>query len=307
MGEQRETLVQPAASARPVTSRVVVGVDGTAANWSAVAWAVAEARRGGYPLVLVAVGSSDAPGWETRTENLDIAQSEHLTRDLLDDVRERLQDHVDDLTSQVFVGDPSHALVRCTTADDLLVVGKRGGHPFSRTVLGSTSMAVAGRCLGPVVVVPEDWSVVEHLRDPIVAGTDWDRDPEVLDLAFDRAQRLGVGLVVVHAWDGPGQQHRPAEDAPRAEEAQTRLDAVVEPWRQRHPDVEVRTASHPLTPAVSLLGVGASGQLLVLGRHTGPQHPGGLRVGSTTRNVLHHAPCPVVVVPKPPTDTSGSS
>jgi nucleotide-binding universal stress UspA family protein len=64
--------------------------------------------------------------------------------------------------------------------------------------------------------------------------------------------------------------------------------------------VSLTAESHPLVPTVSLLGAATTTQLLVLGRHTGPHHPGGLGLGSTTRQVLHHAPCPVGVVPKPP-------
>jgi hypothetical protein len=48
---------------------------------------------------------------------------------------------------------------------------------------------------------------------------------------------------------------------------------------------------------VALLGEAVAAQLLVLGRRTKASHPGGLSLGSTTRRVLHHAHCPVLVVP----------
>jgi nucleotide-binding universal stress UspA family protein len=292
---------------RPAHTRVVVGVDGTAANWSAVTWAVAEARRGHRPLLLLACGSADTPPSAPRSANLEREHLERLTRDLLDEVHTRVEGLVEDVSTRAAVGEPSHALVRAADEGDLLVVGKRGGHPLSRTVLGSTSIAVTGRSRGPVVVVPERWTGTEHQAGPIVAGVDGDRDPQVLDFAFDRAERLGLPLVVVNAWDLPAPQTRSSDDVQRwSDEAQRHLDEVVAPWRRRHPDVTLTTSSHVVTPTVALLGDGTRAQLLVLGRHTGPQHPGGLSMGSTVRKVLHHAACPVAVVPPPAARRAGA-
>jgi nucleotide-binding universal stress UspA family protein len=289
MNERRNTVVERPAAAARVRSDIVVGVDGTAANWSAVSWAVAEARATGRPLRLVAASTwADAPASAPLTENLEREHLERLTRELLDDVRSRVSGTRQDISTHVTTGEPAHALLATAAPVDLLVVGKRGGHPLSRMVLGSTSMAVAGRCRGLLVVVPEGWSAGEHARAPVVAGIDGDRDPQVLDFAFLRSQRLGVPLVVVHA----------SGSSRSSIDALSELAAVVAPWQQRHPAVSVRFASHPLTPTVALLGAATDAQLLVLGRHTGPEHLGGLALASTTRRVLHHAPCPVVVVPE---------
>lgn len=160
-------------------------------------------------------------------------------------------------------------------------------------------MAVAGRCPGPLVVVPEGWSVARHVQDPITVGIDGDRDPRVLDFAFLRADRLGVPLVVVHA-SYPSVRHPPCSGmvAGRSGEALSGLREVVAAWQERHPSVTVRVATYPLTPTVALLGAATDAQLLVIGRHTGPHGLGGLGAGSTTRKVLHHTPCPVAVVPQ---------
>jgi len=280
--DARDTDVVPAAGSAP--SRVVVGVDGSAANWSAVQWAAQEAARRQCPLVLVGAGSGspDAEG----------------AGGALEEVRRELVGTVGTVLTHPATGEPSHALVRTTDERDLLVVGRRSGHPVTRTVLGSTSIEVVGRSLCPVVVVPEGWSVREHRDDPVVAGVEARRDPQVLDAAFSRAAELSAPLTVVSSWaDGPPNLRTGPDVVAAAEAAEEQLDDLLLDWRRRHPAVAVRAESHALSPAVALLGYAAGAQLLVLGRHTGPQHPGGLTLGSTARRVLHHATCPVAVVP----------
>jgi nucleotide-binding universal stress UspA family protein len=298
MGEDGRTLVSPTLAHGSSTCRVVVGVDGTAANWSAVAWAVAEARRLGCGLLLVASGLADTAATTPHVGDAERQDLRRLTNDLLEEVRLRVGSQVRDVATLAAQGEPSRALVGAAAPGDLLVVGKRGGHPVLHTVLGSTSTAVAGHCRGPVVVVPDNWAVADHASEPVVAGVDDDRDPHVLATAFGRAERSGVDVVVVSAWTPPAPLDRSAQDAPRwRADAHRRLEAIVEPWRERYPTVTVRTRSHPLTPTVALLGLATDAQLLVVGRHKEPAHPGGLRVGSTTRTVLHHIHCPVLVVP----------
>jgi hypothetical protein len=54
-------------------------------------------------------------------------------------------------------------------------------------VLGSTAVAVAARCNGPVVVVPESWAVPEHRTEDIVAGINGHSDSRE-DPVVDRAR-----------------------------------------------------------------------------------------------------------------------
>src|SRR3954452_13941858 len=155
MDERRRTLLAgPPGDGGRAPGGIVVGVDGTAANWSAVSWAAAEARATGRPLRLVAASTSTvAPALAPVSESRE-RDREHLelTRDLLGDVRSRLGTTPPDISTQISTGEPAHALVAAPAPDDLLVVGKRGGHPLSHIVLGSTSMAAAGGCRAPVVV-----------------------------------------------------------------------------------------------------------------------------------------------------------
>jgi len=239
------------------------------------------------------VATGEATTATAPPDSLERESTKRLTRDLLEGARTSLGSHVLDVSTRVLTGEPSQALLRIAGKDDLLVIGKRRGSPWSSAVLGSTALAVAARCKGPVVVIPEYWSATEHRSQHIVAGVDGRRDSHVLDLAFDRARALAVPLVVEHAF--------PTEAEPW-DAARQRLADSVAPWEQAYPDVEVSIQCHALTPTVSLLGAATDAQLLVVGRHPGT-HSGGLEHDSTVRTVLHHATCPVVVVPQ----TAGNS
>jgi len=91
MNQRRDILAErPPAAAREGRA-IVVGVDGTAANWSAVSWAAAEARETGRPLRLVAAATSaDVSASAPLTDNPEREHLERLTRDLLEDVSSRL-------------------------------------------------------------------------------------------------------------------------------------------------------------------------------------------------------------------------
>jgi nucleotide-binding universal stress UspA family protein len=306
---QHADTTEPEAGPRPVAptttggvGRVVVGVDGSRANASALAWAVREARVHALPLLLVAVGSGD-PETHSRRPDLEADHRRHVTENLLDDLRSLVRAQVEHVSTRAEVGEPSHGLLRAVSEGDLMVVGKRSSGALARAVIGSTAVAVAGRCDVPVVVVPADWSTVEHSSGPVVAGFDGtERDAAVLDFAFARAARDRVPLVVVCAWQVPAVYAWSPEDRERwAETARTQLHDALLPWTLSHPAVEttVETGSgwHDKDPADTLLDAVPGAQLVVLGRHTGPHHLGGLAFGSTSRKVLHQACVPVAVVP----------
>jgi nucleotide-binding universal stress UspA family protein len=298
MMEHSTTTVGRGEAAVATRPRVIVGVDGTAANWSAVLWAAAEARSSGRPLLLVACTSSTTPALGARTDDLERGASERLTADLLESVRSHIVHQAGEVSTHVAIEDAAHALVWLAGEQDRLVVGKRRGHPWSNAVLGSTAVAVAGRSTGPVVVVPEAWSVDDHVEQRIVVGIDGPRDGGVLDAAFDRAEGLGVGLVVVHALGASLPQTVVASDVHQSSaDTRVELDDLLAPRAQSHPHVNVTVQSHPLTPTVSLLGAATDAQLLIVGRHAAT-HPHGPGLGSTTRKLLHHASCPVMVTPR---------
>ncbi|HSE70462.1 MAG TPA: universal stress protein [Nocardioidaceae bacterium] len=279
---------------------VVVAVDGSERNKSAVAWAAAEAAAVGADLVLVtAVEDSAVP-----VPHFSVHEQEGQAQDMLGRVRHEAQHVVreTEVSTDVEAGNVSDVLLRKADQARVIVVGKRGVSGFTRILVGSTSIAVAGRSPVPVAVIPPSWKQEDHSTAPLVVGIDPYRPHHrLLHLAFSRAQRLGVPLVPVHGWDVPAMYswdapsvHAVTEDWAR--KAHEEFDKVLAVWRERFPDVEVRATYRRLSPAQALLEAADGAQMLLLGRH---QHTRthGFNVGSVARAVLHHAECPVLVVP----------
>lgn len=136
-----------------VLPTVVVGVDGSPASDSALAWAAAEAVDHGARVVLVRVeeGLGDLPvptdTWHRREQEL---------RELAASLRDT-HPGLDDVTSELREGAPGPVLVARAADADLLVVGTHGKGAFSRAVLGSASSYCAVHAVVPTVVVPQGW------------------------------------------------------------------------------------------------------------------------------------------------------
>ncbi|MBB5938404.1 nucleotide-binding universal stress UspA family protein [Streptomyces zagrosensis] len=74
------------------------------------------------------------------------------------------------------------------------------------------------------------------------------------------------------------------------------LTEVLAPWRERYPDVPVVAHVELGSAGRALLSAASTADLVVIGRRT-RRSPVGTRIGSVAHAVLHHAPCPVAVVP----------
>ena len=285
-------------------SPVVVAVDGSDRNKAAVAWAATEAARLGTRLVLVTV-VDDAV---LPLPHFSVRGTEQQARSMLDAVAAEVGPVVgpENLDSQVLSGWPAEVLVSRFPEARLLVVGKRGLGAIPRLIVGSTSLAVAGRARVPVVVVPDEWHQVDHDHRPIVVGVDPYRPYErVVDVAIERAARFEVPLVAVHGWEIPtagawGATSMAGAATPAVaeweEQAHDEFDRVLNAWRGRHPEVELSGVRSHLQPAMAVLDAAEKAQLVVLGRHVS-HRLGGFAFGSVTRAVLHYAECPVLVVP----------
>ncbi len=280
---------------------VIVGVDGSAHNRAAVTWARNEAEDLGGRLVLV--GATPDHVIPVRGYSLDfpIDFFENETRDTLEHVREELDADEDAVSLMIGSGGTRPVLLRAAKEADVLVVGKRGLGAAKRMVVGSNSISVAGRSPVPAVVVPDAWNPAERKEAPIVVGLDGSAlDEVVLRYGFERAVRLAVPVLAIHAWHLPATYAWSPDDIARWEdEAKQQLEVSLRTVRTRYPEVEVITLSQDANAAMAILDAADVAQLVVLGRHTGPRHLGGFHLGSTTRAVLHYSECPVAVIPSP--------
>ena len=126
---------------------------------------------------------------------------------------------------------------------------------------------------------------------------------EAVRFAFREAEARGCTLDVVRAWRCPA--HESADDPALADEPEHRhegrasalLDVLLRDAVDDHPDVRVR----PVTvegPAHSVLvRRSAAADLVVVGARRRQGHLG-LQLGRVSHTLLHHADCPVAVVPQ---------
>lgn len=279
---------------------VVVGVDGSDRNRAAVTWAVHEAEATDRPLTLLSVlDDYDIPVPHRsggRDDDMDWTGLHQLATDISLD-RPELPVH-----AEMAADGTVRSLLARSADQGLLVVGKRGLGTFARALIGSTSIAVAGRSRVPVVIVPDTWDQAQHSQASVLVGVDPDDlHTEALTYAFKEARRRGVRLVVVHGWEeGATLLRDPAavsvDIAYWKTHGQERLAQAVAPFRKEFHAVRVELLHRHEHPATALLDSTGTAQLLVLGRHDDGRL-GGFPFGSVTRGVLHHSVVPVAVVP----------
>jgi nucleotide-binding universal stress UspA family protein len=279
---------------------IVVAVDGSERNRSAVAWAAHEAAAFRAETTLVCALPDHVvadPHFSAHTQDAEVL-------DMLSDARAEIRDIVPEtsVSTLVLAGDPVDVLLDRASSAGLVVVGKRGLGGFARIIVGSTSIALAGRSPTPVAIVPDGWDQRTQNGKPVVLGIDLEKvDREPIEAAFQRARRLGVPLVAVHgretptvySWDAAAVAGAVTQGEDAASE---QLSLLLETWRERYPDVVVRPMRAHQHPAAAVLEAAQDAQVIVLGRHPAGLF-GGFAFGSVARTVLHYAECPVLVVP----------
>jgi nucleotide-binding universal stress UspA family protein len=74
------------------------------------------------------------------------------------------------------------------------------------------------------------------------------------------------------------------------------LSEALAGWREKYPDVVVHAEVIRAHPVAGLVSASTAQYLLVVGKH-GHHAMTGTLLGSVSQGVLHHATCPVAVVP----------
>jgi nucleotide-binding universal stress UspA family protein len=133
-------------------SKVVVGVDGSAASRAAVRWAAEQARLRDSQLVAVEawefsplIFAADVP---VALDELRSSVANHLHAVVVEEAGTDLE-----VTEMVVEKAPAPALLEQCGPDDVLVVGSRGRGGFAGLLLGSVSQQLAQHSTCPVVIV----------------------------------------------------------------------------------------------------------------------------------------------------------
>ncbi|MFJ6664974.1 universal stress protein [Streptomyces sp. NPDC091383] len=281
---------------------VLVGVDGSEESLRAVDRAAEEAALRGAPLRLVY-----ASLWE-RYEGSLIAQEvgkpaeEVMGQDIMDAAERRAHRHHPELrlTTSVLADEPSFGLVNESSTARLVVVGCRGRNAVTELLLGSVSLSVAARAHCPVIVLRGGPGRRTTPGRVVLGVAGKDAGPAAVRFAAEEAALRGVPLEAVRAWRRPahGTTGHPLlaggpAQAPEEEAAETLEEALrdVPEGLDQHRRTAEGHARDILVDAsrdAGLLVVGARRRA----GHTGP------RLGRVAHGVLHHAACPVAVVPE---------
>lgn len=283
---------------------VLVGVDGSESAADAVRWAAAEAAARGTRLRLVSV-FTPLPARHLHDMGLSAAYDEQVKATTVEalDTAVKLAGHTapDVATdAEVVTGYPAPILVEESSRAALTVVGSRGLGGFSGLLVGSVAVALAARGHSPVAVVRGEHIEWAGGDRPVVVGIDGSPTSEkAVAAAFEAAALREAPLNAVHSWLDtvlqPAAMAMLDRNAVQLEE-QAILAERLAGWEQDFPDVEVRRAVVEDQPAHALITASGDAQLVVVGTR-GRGGVAGLLLGSVSHALLHHAQCPVLVVP----------
>ncbi|GGN48569.1 universal stress protein [Streptomyces albiflavescens] len=286
---------------------LVVGVDGSDSSLLAIDWAVDEAARLGLPLRLVYAslweryesaalpGSLERPSERVVAENIVGSAAE----------RARRRNPGLKVSTELVPEEPVDALLREGRNATAVVTGSRGRGQLKGLLLGSVGLAVAARAHCPVIVVRGDKAGLEDAHERILLGAgDSATGAEAVRFAFREAEARKCVLDVVRAWRCPAYEttdHPRLADEPERyheERASALLDAVLHDAVADHPGVRVRRTTVEGPARKVLLHRSSAADLLIIGAQRRHGHFG-LQLGRVGHTLLHHADCPVAIVPQP--------
>lgn len=280
---------------------VVAGVSTvrTERNGSVVEWAAQEAAARGLPLHLLHAqewprGTSPDAGpehpahaWSRHFRAggetvLDMARDEALA------LRPGLR-----VTIELVSGRAVRVLRDAAERAALMVLGARRLTGVEGAFAGSgKGHALVGQLPCPVALIP---GVPSDAAGPVVVGVDGSSaSTAAVDLAFEEADAAGARLVAVavrnprdYAW------------AEYREDTELLVAEQLAGHRRRYPDTEVRQEIRSGDPAPMLASASRQARCLVVGSR-GRGGFRGLLLGSTSRALVHHTDCPLLVAPRPP-------
>ncbi|MCP9270972.1 universal stress protein [Mycolicibacterium arenosum] len=288
---------------------VVVGVDGSDSAIAAARWAGALAARFGLSLQVVhgvprlgrnlteAAAVFQAASMQYQSENADA-----FLKSAADAVRCEQRGLV--VTTAASSDPIDDVLFEASKHARFIVLGGMDISPAAAVLLGSTTLKLTTEAICPVIVWRGDRTSPNS--DAVVVGVDdTPAGRAALATGFVFAAQLGVALRAVHSWAlrrPPGTTVLPTlMDWDAVEALQfVALTELVDEYHRDHRGVDVTCFLESGTAAGALLRHLEHAQLVVVGNR-GRAALAAAALGSTSLNLLHHSPIPVVVChPDPP-------
>ncbi|EMF51991.1 MULTISPECIES: universal stress protein [Streptomyces] len=286
---------------------LVVGVDGSEESYGAVDWAADEAALRGVPLRLVYASLWEQYEGGALAHDLGRITDRILADTIVGAAAERAHRRQVGVkvTTEVLPERPVTVLLREGHDASALVLGTRGRSGLTELLLGSVSLAVAGRAECPVIVVgrgPERRPGI-RTEQRVVLGIGDETSPAAVDFAFRAAAGRDATLRAVRAWRCPAHESTDhpllAGEPARLHEQQAAevLETALRAAAARHPSVRVRRHTVEGPARKVLVEASRDADLLVVGARRREGHFG-LQLGRVAHAALHHAACPVAVVPQ---------
>jgi nucleotide-binding universal stress UspA family protein len=285
---------------------LVVGVDGSDSSLVALDWAADEAARQGLPLRLVYASLWERYEDVVSSTDPDRPSEQVMAENIVGTAVERVQRRNPEVkvSADVVPEEAVDALLRAGHEASALVTGSRGRGELKGLLLGSVGLTVAARAHCPVIVVRGDKAGVEGTHARILLGAGEPASgAEAARFAFREAEARGGVLDVVRAWRCPAHESadepRPAEDPAHLHEerAVAQLDALLHDAVADHPGIQVHRHTVEGPARRVLLNRSAAADLVIVGARRRTGHFG-LQLGRVGHTLLHHARCPVAIVPQ---------
>ncbi|MFE5481015.1 universal stress protein [Streptomyces sp. NPDC056527] len=284
---------------RTELGNVIVGVDGSPSARTAALWAAAEAERRGRPLHLVHAADTDRRALFAAAETIQAVRE--AGRDLLIETANAVQERYPALpvTRELSRREPVSGLRDSAGDTGTIVVGSRGLGGFASLMLGSVGLGVAARAKVPVIVVRGDGDRPEF--GSVTAAVHGASDLGWLLVAAAEADARKAALRLVSVWNvlaHVGSVATMLDDLDEMARRRVReTKALAELVRGFHPQLIVNhhVETGTSTPGI-LVEASAHTDLLVMGRE---HHAfgAGPSLGRVAHTLLHHAHCPVEIVP----------
>ncbi|MEU6587833.1 universal stress protein [Streptomyces sp. NPDC046881] len=290
----------------PLDLPVVVGVDGSEPSLRAVDWAADEAALRGASLRLVYASLWERYEGVSVSGDLGKPSEELMVEDVVGTAERRARHRQPGVkvTTDVLPEEPEYGLIRESRSALAMVVGCRGRSGMTEAILGSVSAALAGHAHCPVVVLrgSHDNRVAPGARARIaLAVGDEPAGSAAVRFAVEEAMLRGALLEAVRAWHRPLHEpvaHPLIAGRPARLQEQQAVELVEEALRDAPAGLDVRRRTVEGYARDALLAESRGAALAVVGARRRPGHFG-LHLGRVAHGVLHHAPCPVAVVPEP--------
>ncbi|KOU33458.1 universal stress protein [Streptomyces sp. WM6378] len=288
---------------------VVVGVDGSEQARAAALWAAAEAVRRGSSLHLVHATDTDGRAADLSENNVLSICAEG--RELLEHTAAAVSERHPGLpvTTELSRGGPAVSLHGAAANEGILVVGNRGLGGFNSLLLGSVGLKVAASARTPVIVV-RGTADPDGIGTVLVAVRD-EHDLVCARHAAREAALCKASLRLLHVWNllqSVGHVAPLLDDVDElAGGRMGSVAAVADLIRAEFPELTVDVdAEKSVSVAAVLVEASHHAQLLVMGGRRSPGYIGPT-LGRVTHSLLHHAHCPVELIPRSEKEHGGGS